>query len=50
LLAADKKKEHLRAFEELFCILENEKLYDALLQISDYDSLNKVLKEVDVDE
>lgn len=45
-----KKKEHLRAFEELFCILENEKLYDALLQISDYDSLNKVLKEVDVDE
>lgn len=50
LLAADEKKEHLRAFEELFCILENEKLYDALLQISDYDSLNKVLKEVDVDE
>jgi transcriptional antiterminator/mannitol/fructose-specific phosphotransferase system IIA component (Ntr-type) len=46
LLAANERKEHVKAFEELFMILENPSYYRKFMSIIDYVSLNKLLEEV----
>ncbi len=46
LLAANERKEHVKAFEELFTILEDPNYYQRFMNITDYSSLNKLLGEV----
>jgi len=48
LLAADERKQHLRAFEELFTILENDNYLYELQRTKDISSLEKLLREVEV--